>query len=119
VSEEKRHDEYARPKDKDVLGLLQVEIADTAHEQIGDGEIQEPPEDIDPRGRQTNPGRVRKGALEGMPRDSIAEMGKRVGEEGAPEKVGQIVIPAHVASDPVVDASAVNALLPLLCSRTE
>jgi hypothetical protein len=54
-----------------------------------------------------------------MPRDSIAEMGKRVGEEGAPEKVGQIVIPAHVASDPVVDASAVNALLPLLCSRTE
>lgn len=31
MSEEKRHDEHARPKDKDVLGFLQVEIANTAN----------------------------------------------------------------------------------------
>jgi hypothetical protein len=30
-----------------------------------------------------------------MARDPIAEMGQRVREEGAPEEVGQVVVPAH------------------------
>src|ERR1700722_6208857 len=104
MGEEERHHDDARPKDEDVLGFFQVEIADAAHEQIGDGEVEEPPEDIDPRRRQTYPGRGRKGALEGMSRDAVSEMGQRVGEEGSPEKVGKVVIPAHSALDCGADA---------------
>jgi hypothetical protein len=117
MGEEERHHDDARPKDEDVLGFFQVEIADAAHEQIGDGEVEEPPEDIDPRRRQTYPGRGRKGALEGMSRDAVSEMGQRVGEEGSPEKVGKVVIPAHSALDCGADAWAVNGQLPASDSR--
>jgi hypothetical protein len=78
MSEEERHDKDARPEAKDVPGLFQVEIADAADEQIGDGEVEKSPEDIHPRRRQAYPGWGRKGALEGIARNPIPEMGKRI-----------------------------------------
>ena len=76
-------------------GLSQLEVPDPAHKQIADSKIEEAPQYIDRRGRQPYPGRRREGTLEGMTRDPIAEMGKRVSEEGAPKKVRQVVVPAH------------------------
>ena len=95
MSEQDRKDQNARPEDKDVPGLVQVEVPDPAHQQIADSKVEEAPQDIDRRGRQPDTGRGREGTLEGMARDPIAEMGQRVREEGAPEEVGQVVVPAH------------------------
>ena len=95
MSQQERHDQDARPKDKNVQGLAQLEVADPAHKQIADSKIEEAPQDIDRRGRQPYPGRGCEGTLEGMSRDPIAQMGKRVSEEGAPEKIRQVVVPGH------------------------
>jgi len=78
-----------------VPGLAQLEVPDLAHKQIADSKVEEAPQDIDCRGRQPYPGRGREGTLEGMARDPIAEMRQRVREEGAPEEIRQIVVPAH------------------------
>lgn len=75
--------------------LAQIEAADTADKQITDSKVEEAPQDIDRRGRQPNSGRGGKRALEGMARDPIAKMGQRVREEGTPEKVCCVVVPAH------------------------
>jgi hypothetical protein len=67
VREHERHDQDARPEDEHVPGVAQTEVADTTDEQVADGKVEEAPEDIDRRGRQTFPGRRCEGALEGMP----------------------------------------------------
>ncbi len=95
TSEQDRKDQDARPEDKDVPGFAQFEVPDPAHKQIADSKVEEAPQDIDRRGRQTYPWRGREGTLEGMARDPIAEMGQRVCEEGAPKEVRQVVVPAH------------------------
>ena len=95
MSEQDRKDQNARSEDKDVPGLAQFEVPDPAHKQIADSKVEQAPQDIDRRGRQSYAGRGREGALKGMARDPIAEMGQRVREEGAPEEVRQVVVPAH------------------------
>src|SRR5208337_1724298 len=47
VGKHERHDQDARPQDEHVLILAQIEAADTTHEQIADGEVEEAPQDID------------------------------------------------------------------------
>ena len=75
--------------------LTQLKVPDLAHKQISDSKVEDAPQDIDRRRRQPYPGRGREGALESMARDPVAEMGQRVREEGAPEEVRQVVVPAH------------------------
>ena len=67
MSEEDRHDQYARTEDNDVPGLAQLKVADPTHKQIADSKVEEAPQDIDHRGRQPYPWRGRDGTLEGMP----------------------------------------------------
>src|ERR1019366_10801289 len=93
-----RHDQDARPEDEHVLGLAQIETADTADEQVADSQIEKAPQDIDRRGRQPFPRRVRERTLEGMARNPIAEMRQGVREECAPEEVRHMVVPAHCCS---------------------
>ena len=95
MSKQDRHDQDASPEEKNVQGLAQLEVSDPTHKQIADSKIEEAPQDIDGRGRQPYPGRGREWTLEGMSRNPIAEMGKRVSKEGAPKEVRQIVIPSH------------------------
>jgi len=66
VGEIQRHDQYARAQDEHVLGLAEIEAADTADKQVGDGKIEKAPQDIDRRGRQAHSGGRCEGALEGM-----------------------------------------------------
>jgi hypothetical protein len=77
-------------------GLAQIEVPDTADEQIGNGKIEETAHNIDRRRGQAYPGRRREGALEGISRDSVAEMRQGVRQEYAAEEIRNIVIPAHV-----------------------
>lgn len=95
MSGQDRNDQDARPEDKDVSGLAQFEVPDPAHQQIADSQVEEAPQDIDRRGRQPHPGRGREGTLESMTRDPVAEMGQCIREESTPEKVSQVVVPAH------------------------
>src|ERR1700722_6330588 len=92
-----RHDEHARPENKHVLGLAQIKVPNAAHEQIANREVEKAPCDIDHCRGQAHSGRRCEGTLEGVPRDSVAKMRQGVGEERAPEKVRQIMIPAHHA----------------------
>jgi len=64
-----------------VLRLAQIEVADATDEQVGDAEVEKSPKNIDHRRGQTFAGRGRERALEGMTGDSVAEMGKTVGEK--------------------------------------
>jgi hypothetical protein len=43
VSEIQRHDQQARAQDKRVLGLAEIEAADTADKQVADGKVEEAP----------------------------------------------------------------------------
>jgi hypothetical protein len=95
VGEIQRHDQYTRAQDKHVLGLAEIETADTADEQVADGKVEKAPQDIDCRGRQAHSGWRCKGALERMSRDPVAEMGCGVREEYSPEEVRHIVVPTH------------------------
>ena len=81
-----------------MLGLAQIEVAHTTNQQVADGKVEEAPQDIDHRGGQAYPGRGCKWALEGVPRDPVAEMGQRVREECASKKVGHVVVPARRSS---------------------
>jgi hypothetical protein len=87
MGQHERHDKHARPENKNVPGLAQIEAADATDKQIADDEIKETPRDIDYRGGQAFPGRRCKRTLEGMPRDSIAEMGQSIREKRASEEV--------------------------------
>ena len=95
MSEHQRKEQEARTCDNDLPGVAKLELPDPAQEQIGNGKIEEAPKDVDRRGGQAFPRRGRKGALEGMARDPVAEMGKRVREECSAEEVSQVVVPAH------------------------
>ncbi len=57
VGQHKRHDQDARAENEHVLGLAKIEAADTADEQVTNGEVKEPPNDIDDRGGQAYTGR--------------------------------------------------------------
>src|SRR5579863_5722158 len=96
-----RHQQHAGSEYQHVRGSAQVEAADTTDEQIGDCKIEKAPEDVDRRGGQAFARRGCKRTLKGIARDSIDEMGHRVGQECAPEEVGQVVIPAHDKIPPV------------------
>ena len=95
MSEQHRHDQDARSKDKDVPGLAQIEVPGPAHQKVADRKVEETPQDIDHRGRQSHPRRPREGTLKGVAGDPIAEMGQDVRQESAPEKVGQVMKPPH------------------------
>jgi hypothetical protein len=84
-----------------VQRLTQIEAADAADEQISDSSIKEPPCDIDRRGGQAYAGGRCEWALEGMSRDSVAEMRQSIREKYATDEVRYVVIPAHVFSLPV------------------
>jgi len=43
VGEHERHDQDARPEDEHVLGLAQIEAADTADEHVADCKVEEAP----------------------------------------------------------------------------
>ena len=95
VGIQERHNDDARSEDDGVLGLAQIEAAHTTDKQVADGEVEEAPQDIDHRRGQAYPRGGSEGALEGLPRNPVAEMGQGVREERAPEKVGHVVVPAH------------------------
>lgn len=46
VRRHQRYDQDARPEDEHVLGLAQIEVADTTDEQVADGKVEEAPENI-------------------------------------------------------------------------
>ncbi len=81
VGKIQRHKQYARPQNKHVRGLAEIEATHTTNEQVADGKIEQAPEDIDCRGRQTHSRWRCEGALKRMPRDPIAQMGQGVREE--------------------------------------
>jgi len=98
-SQHDRDPQNARAEDEHVRRPTRLEASDPGHEDEADGEIEEPPEDIDGRGRQPFPRRGGERALERKARDSVHEMRDGVGEEGAREKVSDVVVPArHVIS---------------------
>ena len=66
MSEQDRKDQDAPPEDKDVPGLAQFEAPNVAYQQITYGEIEEAPQHIHRRGRQSYPGRSGEWTLEGM-----------------------------------------------------
>src|SRR6202044_4036298 len=109
-------DEDTRPKHKHVLALAQIEAADTAHEQRGNREVEKAPGAVAHRRGQAYSGRRCERALECVPRDSVAKVRQGVREERAPEKVRQIVIPAHHAPSGLIDGTerlaAARDLLP-------
>ena len=86
VGQHHRHDEDARPKHKHVLALAQIKAADTAHEQIGNRQVEKAPCDVDHRRGQAYSGRRCERALECVPRDSVAKVRQGVREERAPKK---------------------------------
>lgn len=90
-----RHRRETGPEDEHVLVFAQVEVAHTTYKQISDGEVEQAPRDIECGRGQSHSRRRGEGALEGMPRDSIAEMGQSVCEERAPEEVRHKMVPAH------------------------
>ena len=90
-----RHDQDAGSEREHVRVLAQVEAADATDEQVGDGKVEQAPKDIDRRGGQAFAGRRCEGTLEGIARYSIDKMGHCVGQECAPEEVGDVMIPAH------------------------
>ena len=52
AGQHQRHEQYARSEDKHVPGVAQIEAAHPADEQIGYGEVEESPQNIDRRGGQ-------------------------------------------------------------------
>jgi hypothetical protein len=57
TGEHDRHDQDARAKDEHVLGLAEIEIPYTANQQVGNGEVEEPPEHVHGRRRKPFPWR--------------------------------------------------------------
>jgi hypothetical protein len=98
VGKHERLDEDSRPEDEHVLCLAQIKAADTTNKQVANRKVEEAPQDVDPRGRQAYPRGRCKGALKGVSRDSVAEMGQRVREEYSREKIGYVMVPAHRCS---------------------
>jgi len=92
----------AGSEDEHVLRLLQFEGANAADEDIADRKVEKSPIDVDGRGRKADPGRGGEGALEGVPRDAIDEMGDCVRQERAAEEIGNVMVPAHVESSFIV-----------------
>ena len=62
---ENRHDQEARCQRENVPGLAQIEASNLAHKQISYREIEEAPQHIHRRGRQSYPGRSGEWTLEG------------------------------------------------------
>jgi hypothetical protein len=79
----------------------------------GDNEIEEAPEDVDGCGGQTLSGWRCERTLEGMPRNSINQMGYGVCEKSASEKVCQIMIPAHSCSPRVKIKASIAVGMPV------
>ncbi len=70
-----------------MLRLAQIETADTTDQQVADGKVEQAPQNIDRRGGQAYTGWRCEGTLESMSGDAIPEMGQRVRQERASEKV--------------------------------
>jgi hypothetical protein len=100
TGEHHRHDQDAGPEDQYVSRAAQIEAADPADQQIGYDKIEEAPEHIDQGGGQAHTRRCCEGALEGVPRNPVDEMGQGIRQKCAGEEVSQIVVPPHCCPSP-------------------
>src|ERR1700722_8916265 len=92
---------------------MQVELADAADQQVANGQVEEAPQHVDRRRRQTFTGRARKRALKRPSHHPADEVRNGVGEEGAAEKVGKVEKPAHRAALLVSKRSMISAVVPV------
>ena len=87
MSEHQRHDQDARPEDNHVLGLAQIEAADSTDEQVGYDKIEEAPQDIDQSRRTSRlPGGDAKGLWKACPETPLPRWGKVFARNAPPKK---------------------------------
>src|SRR5271165_6600931 len=72
-----------------------IERADLSNEQIADDEVEESPEHVHGRGRQSPPRRICEGRLERPPRHAADEVRNCVGEHRAAEEIRNEMKPGH------------------------
>lgn len=95
AGEAQSHRENARSGDPDVLDRAEIELADSADEQVGDDEVERAPEHVDRRGRQPLARRLGEGRLERLAPDAGHEMRHGVDEYRTAAEVGEVVEPGH------------------------
>jgi hypothetical protein len=81
-----RHGQDACSKRKYVTNLAQFEAPNAAHKQITDCEIEEAPQHIHRRRRQSHPGRSGEWTLEGMPETPFPKWGSEFAKKAPPKK---------------------------------
>jgi len=92
---EEGEDEDACADDGDLAEGVEVEVGDADEEEVGEGEVERAPEDVDGGGGETLAGWFGEGALEGAALETANEVGDSVDEEGASEEEGDGVGGEH------------------------
>jgi hypothetical protein len=69
-----------------MLGLPQIEAADSTDQQVGDDKIEEAPQDIHPCGDKPTPGGEAKGLWKAFPETPLPRCGKVFARKAPPKK---------------------------------
>src|ERR1700679_3107962 len=86
-----------KPQGRRVNGGAQVEVSDTADQDIGDGEVEKAPQDVDGRRGEAFAARLGEGALKRPSHRASGEVGDCVAKKHPAEKIRNERQPVHRA----------------------
>src|ERR1700733_5939128 len=86
-----------KPQSRRVNGRAQVEVSDTADQDIGDSEVEKAPQDVDGRRGEAFAARLGEGALKRPPHRTGGEVGDCVAKKHPAEKMRNERQPVHRA----------------------
>ena len=86
VGQHERHEQNARPQYEDMLGLTQIEAADTTDQQVADGKVEQPHRTFTIAEDKPSPGGDAKGLWKACPEIPLPKCGRAFARNAPPKK---------------------------------